>query len=330
MKTYNVGVSPSSLIVNEDIAYVCNSNNYGIPQADSVSVLDLKKGRTKKIIYDTSFNQPYRAAFNHKKTKVYVTNSASPSVVGEQGTVTIIDVKTNTVDGVITGFDGPSAIVVTKKFIYVTNYGAAGGLGSGNGKSISVVNIKTGIIIATITTDLAPAALALSPCGKFLYCLNYTLGTQGTGTINIIDIKTNIITNTISGFFGPFGIAVNKDNIAYVTNFGSNNFSPFGDYVSVVDMDKKLITKNIYVGIQPAGVCISNDDTVYVSTYNALYADIVNFKNLTYGESTIVKLRKNKVVETIKAGQTISTITISDNKLYMTSYTQNIVQSLDL
>lgn len=327
MEVFNVGVSPSSLAISDDHAYVCNSNNYGIAGSDNITVLDLKKGVPKLTINDSSFNQPYRVAI--RKHKAYVTNSGSPSVIGQQGTVTIIDTKTNTVEGVINGFDGPTAIVLTKTKAYVSNYGATGGLGSGNGKTISVVDLKTKNIINTITVDLAPADLALSPCEKFLYSVNYTTGLPGAGTINIINRKTNIVTDTITGLFGPFGIAVSKENIAYVTNFGSNNFAPYGTTVSKIDMNKKFIEKNIEIGIQPAGVCISDfEDAVYVSTYNALYGDPVNFKNLTYGEATISKIEDDKVTKVVKAGQTVSTLVTNDGKIYFTNYSQNIVQKL--
>lgn len=330
-ETYNVGVTPSSLAIYEEYAYVCNSNNYGIAGSDSVTVLDLKKGVTKFTINDPSFNQPYRVAISG--CKGYVTNSNSPSAVNQQGTVTIIDLKTNTVEGVINGFDGPSAIVATKSKLYVSNYGAPGGVQSGNGNTVSVVDIKTKTIIATITVDQAPAALALSPCEKFVYCVNYTTGLPGTGTINIISRKTNSIVGSVSGLSGPFGIDVTKDNIAYVTNFGSNNFAPYGTTVSVVDMKNKVIVKNIEIGIQPAGVCVSPcGEYVYVSTYNSLYSDPVHFTGLTYGEATIniIETKHNKLKRTFKVGQTASTVVAHKDKIYVTSYSLNIVQAITL
>ncbi len=329
-EVYNVGVTPSSLaIYNDEYAYVCNSNNYGIAGSDNVTVLNLKKKLPKFTINDASFNQPYRIVISG--CKAYVTNSNSPSVVGQQGTVTIIDLKTNSVEGVINGFDGPSAIIATKSKLYVANYGAPGGVQSGNGNTVSVVDIKTKTIIATITVDQAPAALTLSPCEKFVYCANYTTGLPGTGTINIISRKTNSVVGTINGLFGPFSIEVTKDNIAYVTNFGSNNFSPYGTTVSVVDMKNRVIIKNIEIGIQPAGLCISpNGDYVYVSTYNSLYSNPTTFRGLTYGEATIniIDTKDNKLKKSIKIGQTASTIVISKNILYITSYSLNIVQTL--
>ena len=234
----------------------------------------------------------------------------------------------------ITGFDGPGAIALSKDHAYVTNYGAPGGVQSGNGNTVSVVDLKTRKIIDTITVDLAPSALVLCPCFCFLYVINYVDGNPGTGTLNIINTKTNKIVKTIRGFSGPFGIALTKDaEYAYVTNFGSNNFAPYGTSVSVVSLKTDRIIKNIEVGIQPAGIAIS-DKFAYVSNYNALYAR-ANFQNLTYGEGTvsIICLETMKVIlPTISVGQTPATITLSpdENKLYVCKYVQNTVASIAL
>jgi len=324
MSIYSVGITPSSLAFNKDKAYVCNNNNYGISNSDNVTVLDLKSKVPLFTINDMSFNQPYRAAISNNK--VYITNSGST-------TVTVIDAKTNTVDSVINRFDGPTAILIKNKTMYVTNYGSSGGVGSGNGTTISVYDLQSNTIIATIITSLAPVDLALSPDKKFLYCLNYVDGNIGTGTINVINIKNNTILNTITGFSGPFGMIVSKKNKIYVSNFGSNNFAPYGNTVSVVNMKTNTITNTISVGIQPAGICLSEDERkLYVSNYNSLYSG-PSFTGLTYGNGTInvISTKKNKVKSTLSTlGQAPSFLTIKDNKLYVTSYVGNIVQSIKL
>ncbi len=334
LNTYTTGVSPSSIGINKKYAYVCNSNNNGISNEDTITILNLKTKLSIKTIYDSSFNEPYRIAFNKKENLAYITNSASPSVIGQYGTVTILNTKTNRVVGVIEGFDGPTAILYHKNKLYVTNYGAAGGVQSGNGRTISVVDTNTNSIIQIITVDQAPVSLALSPCKKFLYCLNYVDGNPNTGTINVIRLKDYIILNTITGLFGPFNFVITNTNIAYVTNFGSNNFSPFGRTISVIDMNKLCLIKEIEVGIQPTGICLSSDEKyVYISNYNALYGDPINFKNLTYGVGTIniISTKTNKVISpTISIPQTPSFLVYYHNRIFATSYSQNIVTSVKL
>ena len=324
MTIYNTGITPSSITFFGNQAYVCNNNNYGIAGSDNVTVFDWISKVTITTINDSSFNQPYRAAIDGRN--IYVTNSGG-------STVTVIDGTNNTVSEVISGFDGPTGILITKKTMYVTNYGSNGGVGSGNGTTITVYDLSSKTITATITTSLAPVDLALSPDKKFLYCLNYVDGNPNTGTINVINRENNTIVNTITGFSGPFGMTVSKKNKVYVTNFGSNNFSPYGNTVSVVNMKTNTITNTISVGIQPAGVCLSEDERkLYVSNYNSLYSG-PSFTGLTYGNGTInvISTKKNKVKSTLSTlGQAPSFLTIKDNKLYVTSYVGNIVQSIKL
>lgn len=333
-QTFNVGVNPANLAITPDgkYGYVANSNNYGITGSDSVTVLNLEKGLPKLTIHDESFVEPYRIAIDYRGKYAYVCNSGSPAIVGLPGTVSIIKIKRNKVIGVITGFDGPGGIVISKDIAYVTNYG--GGVQSGNGKTVSVVDLKKRKIIDTIQVDLAPAALALSPCHKFLYVIAYVDGKPGTGKLDVITTKTNTVITNITGFFGPFGIAVTKNGkYAYVTNFGSNDFAPYGTTVSVVDLHKYSIIKTILVGIQPCGIVISKE-FAYVSNYNVLYAKS-NFQNLTPGEGTvnIICLKYNKVVgPTISVGKSPSTLTLSpdDKKLYVCKYIQNTVLGLSI
>lgn len=66
---------------------------------------------------------------------------------------------------------------------YVINYGSPAGVGSGNGTTVSVVNLQTDSITGSpIIVDQAPAAIAISPDGKFVYTVNYVDGNPGTGT----------------------------------------------------------------------------------------------------------------------------------------------------
>lgn len=344
---FNVGVTPSSVSIspNGKFAYVTNANNYEIANGDSVTVLDLKTNLPITTITDLSFNEPYRSAISPDGTKVYVANSGSPSQTQgpTDGTVTIIDTKTNSVTGVITGFDGPSGIVLNKKgtIAYVNNYGAPGGVKSGNGTTISVVDLKTNKIINTITVGLAPAALALSDDNEYLYVINYVDGMPGTGSLTIVKTSDNTVLNTITGLSGPFGIVLSKskhhwnsNRYAYVTNFGSNDFAPYGTTVSVIDLKKGKIIDNIATGIQPSGIARSPcGKYIYVSNYNALYAK-ANFQNLTYGQSTIsiISTKDNKLVTpTVSIGETASYLTTSPNgTIYATNYVMNVVRAITL
>lgn len=332
--TINVGVTPDALAITPDnrYAYVVNNNNYHIPNQDSVSVLDLKNNTLMQTIHDESFVEPFRIAISPNGKKAYVANSNGT-------TLSIIDISLNQVTGVIDGFDGPSGIVITPngKFAYVNNYGGDEGVGSGNGKTVSVVNLNTRKIIKEIKVGLAPAALAISSDGQFVYVINYVDGKPNTGTMSIIRTNNNTVIDTVPGFFGPFGIALTPNGkYAYVTNFGSNDFSPFGSTVNVVKLGQDpKIAATIDLAIQPSGIAIApNGRFAYVTNYNTLYAG-ANFTKLTPGEGTvnIIDIRTNEVIPpTIAIGHSPNTVTISPNGqfAYVTNFTSNTVDVIQL
>jgi len=337
VSTINVGVTPTGIAITDDssLAYVANNNNYGVTTGNYVSLVDLQTNLAIKNIQSGTFVQPYTATLSPDGSKVYITNSASPATVMDPGTISIIDTTINEVTGTITGFDGPSGLVINPQtnLGYVNNYGAAGGVMSGNGTTISVVNMISGTITATIAVDLAPAALALSVDGNYLYVANYTTGATGSGTVQVIDTSTNGIVATIPGFSGPFAVVVHPNGLyAYVTNFGSNNFDPYGTTVDVIDLNSNVVIASIATGIQPSGLDITPDGRyLYVSNYNTLYqVGSPTFSDLTAGEGTVqvIDTTTNTLLSTtFVVGQSPSNISISPDGeyVYVSNFTSNTV-----
>ncbi len=334
--TIGVGDTPSGIAVtpNSLFAYVANNNNDGIPNGDSVSVLNLLYNTLQQTIHDSSFNGPFTVTINGAGTKAYVTNSSG-------STVTMIDLATNTVSGTISGFDGPAGFAITPdgNHAYVNNYGASGGVGSGNGTTVRVVDLNTNAIVGPpLTVGLAPATLAITPDGAFVYVANYTSGDLGAGTISIIRTSDNSVqVNGIIGFSGPFDIAITPNGAyAYVTNFGSNNFSPVGTTVNVVNISSNTIVDTIPLGIQPAAIAITPDGAfAYVSNYSTLYNG-GGFTDLTSAQGTvnIIDLQNNAISGSIIGGVGLSPggMTISPNGqfAYVTNYASNTVSVIAL
>jgi len=327
--TIQAGITPAGIAItrNSKYAYIANNNNYGVLNQDSVSVIDLHTKKVVKVIYDKSFNQPYTITIDKCGFYAYVTNSNA-------STITIININTNSVSGVINGLDGPSGMVIKNDNLtaYVSNYGGPGGVGSGNGRTINVLNLSTKKIINTIEVDLAPAGLELSKNNRKLYCYNYVDGNPGTGTINIIDTHTNCITNTIKGLSGPFDLKISPtNNFAYVTNFGSNNYTPIGTTISVVDLIQNKIINNIKVGIQPSGVVFSKDGLLaFVTNYNTLYINNINFTGQIQGDGiiNIINTKNHRVLgKTIVVGQSPANIDITPNgkNLVVTNFSSNSI-----
>jgi YVTN family beta-propeller protein len=333
--TINTGVTPAGLAItaNNKFAYVANNNNYTIPDGDSVSVLNLTNNTVDQIISSTTFNQPYTITINAAGTLAYVTNSNST-------TITVIDLTTNTVTNLIGGFDGPSGMVIIPpgNKAYVNNYGGPEGVGSGFGTTLSILDLNTNMIIGTIIVGMAPAAMAITPDGQFVYVINYVDGNTGTGTTSVVRTSDDTVVDTIPGFSGPFGIAITPNGkFAYVTNFGSNNFAPIGTTVSVIDLTSNMITATINLSIQPSGIAITPDGRLaYASNYNTLYmSGAPAFTGLTAGEGTvnIIDIANNTVLPpTIVVGESPDAIAISPdgNFAYVSNFTANTVSVIAL
>lgn len=321
--TYTTGVTPAAVAVDNGsaFAYVANNNEYGIDGSDSVTVLDMRRKLPHAIIHHASFDQPYTISFDDSN-RAYVTNSNSPGMAGEVGTITVIDTTHHTVTGVLQcggltpgagGFDGPSGMAILGGVAYVINYGAPGGVSSGNGNTLSVVDIASDTLLQTIVlrTDVpaAPSAVALANNQKFLYISNYVDGNTGTGTVQVLRTLDNVLVATIPGLSGPFAIKVDRTGSrVYVTNFGSNNFAPYGTTVSIIDTNTHTLVKTIQVGIQPSGLAFAPcGHRAYVSNYNTLYATAApTFADLTPGGGTIniIDTIDERVVSpTINTGQ---------------------------
>ncbi|MBH1989298.1 MAG: YncE family protein [Myxococcaceae bacterium] len=328
--TINVGVNPAGIAITHDskFAYVANSNDYEIMDCHTISVIDLGSHSILKTIRDSSFNQPYRIAINKKTNLAYVTNSGGT-------TVTIIDTLNNSISGIIDGFDGPSSIVIAphSSKAYVGNWGA--GSPGGQGKTVSVVDLKTDSIIKVIAVPAGPVSLAMSEDEQFVYLISYGAGNPNPadGSVSIIRSSDDVVIKTINRLSGPYEIAISRD-IAYITNFGTNNFAPFGRTVSVLNLTSKKMSKSIEVGIQPSGVAITpNKDFLYVSNYNTLYAR-PNFSRLSSGEGTIsvIDVRTHEVVLTIPVGASPESVAISPDGKYalVTHFEGNTVKIISL
>lgn len=342
--TIPVGVTPAGLAVRPDsnFVYVANNNNYGIvgvtpygvTGVDSVTVINANTNLPVTTIYDPSFSQPYTVTINASGTKAYVSNSNGT-------TVTVIDVINNTVIGTISGFDGPSGFAITpdQTRAYVNNYGGPEGVQSGNGTTVRVVDLATNSIIGgPITVGTAPAGLAVTPDGAYVYVINYIDGNPDTGTISIIRTSDNTVVGTIPGFFGPFAIDITPDGkFAYVTNFGSNNFEPYGSTVSVVDLESNTIVDTVDLNsIQTAGLAITPDGRfAYVSNYNTVYASPTGYQNLTPGQGTvtIIDTATNTVIPPVIAvDQAPANIAVSPKGefAYVSNYISNTVNVIAL
>ncbi|MET8978165.1 beta-N-acetylglucosaminidase domain-containing protein [Streptomyces sp. NPDC004539] len=149
------------------------------------------------------------------------------------------EIKTGANPGeVIVGPDGRTA--------YAANQGA---------NTVSVIDVSTGTVTATVPVGKVPAGLALTPDLKTLWVANYT-----DGTVQPVDTATLKPGTPVKVGKGPENLAVTPDGkTLYVPNIQANTVTP-------VDLATGRAGTAIKVGPRPFNVVASPDGgTVYVS-----------------------------------------------------------------
>ncbi len=128
-----------------------------------------------------------------------------------------------------------------------------------NGK-VTVLDLDTNLIIATITVGGLPDALAVSPFGNKVYVPNQT-----PGNVSIIDTTKNLVTATITTGGMPTAVRITSDGLrAFITNLDPN--------ISVIDTTSDVIIATIATGVGTTAVAFTNDNTkAYAITESPSY-----------------------------------------------------------
>ncbi len=160
--------------------------------------------------------------------------------------------------------------------------------------TVSVIDISTNLVVATVPVGNSPQAIAVTPNGQFAYVTN-----NGTNTVSVIDASTNMVVATITVESSPTGIAITPNGqFAYVASFSLNR-------VSVIDISTNtVIGPPISVGGAPEGIAITpNGQFVYVT-------------NSADNTVSVIDTSSNTVVDTIPVEAAPSSISITPNGLF--------------
>ncbi|MEU8783621.1 IPT/TIG domain-containing protein [Streptomyces sp. NPDC048637] len=270
---------------------------------------------------------------------VYVANSVS-------GTISVVDVGTQTASTAIAPFTTPSGVAVTpdNTRLFVANsgtravstalrdildvtgtiavgstpYGIAVGpsglrvyVTNQGSNTLSVIDTLSDTVLATIAVGAAPTGVAVAPTGLEVYVTN-----RDSNTLSVINTATNTVVATLSGLSAPIGVAVTRDGgRLYVANSSANT-------VKVVDTTTRTVTATIAVGATPWGVAASTDGR---QVYTA---------NNSSNTVSVIDTTTNTVSETIAVGTAPAGIAVTPNDLsvYVAnsgSNTVSVIQTLN-
>ena len=129
-------------------------------------------------------------------------------------------------------------------YAYVANAGT---------NNVSVINVATNTVTATVPVGTTPFYLATTPVGGYVYVTNFY-----SNDVSVINTATNSLTTTIPVGNNPSGVAFTPDGaFAYVVNYDFLNTG--SSTVSVINTATNSVTTTISVGNTPYGVAITPD-----------------------------------------------------------------------
>ncbi len=146
-----------------------------------------------------------------------------------------------------------------------------------NQDAVSTIDMKTGQVVATVSTGPLPNYAVFSPDGQWVYVSN-----AGNDTISTMDSDRWKVRQSVAVGASPEHLVLTRDGTTlYVNNVGDGT-------VSVLDLPSGTVTSTISVGDTPHGLDLSDDGrTLFVS---ALGDDKLTVVNLTTGVSKSVTL----------------------------------------
>ena len=164
-----------------------------------------------------------------------------------------------------------AAPTLAQPFAYVANLGS---------NTVSVVDVASQTVVATIAVGDNPDGVATTPDGTRAYVANFL-----SDNVSVIDTATNTVASTIDVGSGPVGIAVSPDGtFAYVTNRGSNT-------VTVIRVDTNAPLTTLPVGAGPNAIAITPDGK---------FAYVTNSFTKSPGTVSVIDLHANAVTATVE------------------------------
>lgn len=242
-----------------------------------------------------------------------VTLGAQPyAYVGNYGTVSVLNLATNTVTASIFG--------IASSGIAVTPDGSTVYVSSSNYNNVAAISTSNNTVVATIPVGLTPRGLAVSPNGAVVYVVNYS-----SSTVSVISPATNTVTATIAVGIRPNAVAFSPDSTrAYITNYVSSS-------VSVIDTSSNAVVNTFATAGFPNGVAVTPDGTrLYVANQGS---NVVTVHNTSGGVlATIagfdapnaVALANGKAFVTNGNGGSLSIIDTNSNSIVATVATGNL------
>src|ERR671923_158532 len=297
-QTIPLDIGPNSIAVNPttNTIYVRDYNS------GTVSVID---GTTKSVMGSIRAADAVNdVAVNPNTNTIYVASSAMAlgTLYGENGTISVIDGTTNSMERIDVGGDPKNvAVNPNNNTIYVTDY---------NSSIVSVIEGKTNSVMGSIDVGgSSPTSIAVNPNNNTIYVAD-----THSNRVSVIDGRTNSVMGSIDVGSTPNFIQVNPTtNTIYVGTYGSST-------ISIINGATNSVMNN---SIDVGGVI--NDIHVHPTTntiYVASSATDPDTRHRENGTVSIIDGATNREVKRIKVGGDALDVAVNPNTntIYVAKY----------
>jgi gliding motility-associated-like protein len=244
-------------VISGDVVFSSNSaNNVNVPVSGMIDALPSVNKVADQTV--TNGNTTAEVYFNGTTTNFNWTNDNTSIGLPASGTGNILPFlavnNTNSpVKANVTVVPEPSA----SGYAYIAN---------SNSNNVSVIDLGTNKVTATINVGKTPDGIYVSPDGSHVYTAN-----SNDGTVSVINTTTNNVDKTISVGSLPYGITVSPDGkYVYTTNESSQS-------VSVINTADYTVSSIPITNGVPTNAVVSPDGNhLYVTGYNASMVYVFN------------------------------------------------------
>lgn len=252
-------------------------------------------------------NIPSFKAINTGSSPVTATITATPATQGYAyianegaGTISVINVATNTIATTITPPHDPFCVCISPD-------GTKAYIGCGGGTStVTVINTTTNAIIKTIPVSSTgeSTGITISPDGSMVYVENFV-----DNTVSAVNVVTNAVVAVVPVGQGPLGITITPDGSEVYVAFN------YTDYISVISTATNTVTGNITLGAESPDVAMSPDGS-------KLYVPVSNSQSVA-----VIDPVTNNITATIPLGTYPDVIAISPDgtRAYVTTNLGNVL-----
>lgn len=285
IQTISTGPNPHEITVTPDQRYAYLSSYE--PPGNTISVIDLVNRKQIKTIHTGQYTRIHGTAMAPDGKNAYFT-------AGQTGFVIEIDTKTNEITRSIPTHGKISHMVYVSRDglrLYTANIGT---------ENVSVIDRKTGNLIAQIPCGGGAEGMSFTPDDKYLW-----VGNQTAGTITIVDLATYKPIETFACKGMPVRIKFTNDGkFALVPGWVKDGT------LTVIDVATRKELKRIKVGSYAIGVELSPDEQfAFVGCEDSLEAQIMPDGSERIKVNTkdsdgihVIDMKTLSVVATIKSG----------------------------